>query len=260
MGAVYEARDLVLGRSVAVKIMLGEAFGQPHALRRFRREAQAAARLNHPNVVSVYDFGPLEGQGAYLVMERVSGATLRTTLVRAGVLAPPVAGSWFDPLLAGLAAAHAQGVIHRDLKPENVIGCADGAGSLLVKILDFGLAKLDAVPTAASGTLTAEGMVLGTLGYMSPEQRARGEVDHRTDIFAVGVMLAEALTGWRPFDHEAREPVPGPLSRDLPPALHSLLQRCLARDPDDRYESVAQLRSDLVPALLGSQPPPRPGA
>ena len=257
MGAVYEARDLRLGRPVAVKVMLGRTFGQPGALRRFKREAHAAARLSHPSIVSVYDFGSLEGQGAYIVMERVSGATLRAELVRAGVLTPAAAAEWFEPLLDGLAAAHAQGIVHRDLKPENVIGRREGP-RLAVKILDFGLAKFPAAELSASGTLTAEGVVVGTRGYMSPEQLLGGDLDHRTDIFAVGVMLVEALTGRRPFEGDPH----ANLSRTLPDAgqylpgsspqartLDALLQKCLARDPRERYASAAVLRDDLIPAL-----------
>ena len=257
MGAVYEARDLRLGRPVAVKVMLGRAFGQPAALRRFKREAHAAARLSHPSIVGVYDFGSLEGQGAYIVMERVSGVTLRAELVRAGVLAPATAADWFEPLLDGLAAAHAQGIVHRDLKPENVIGRREGP-RLLVKIVDFGLARFPAAERPASGTLTAEGVVVGTRGYMSPEQLLGRELDHRTDIFAVGVMLVEALTGRRPFEGDphanlsstlpdARPYLPGASSSAR--SLDALLQKCLARDPRERYASAAALRDDLIPAL-----------
>ncbi|HEY7511696.1 MAG TPA: protein kinase, partial [Vicinamibacteria bacterium] len=256
MGAVYEARDLRLQRAVAVKILLGRAFGQPAALRRFRREAHAAARLNHPCVVGIYDFGTLEGQGAYLVMERVSGTTLRAELDRVGVLAPAVVTAWFDPLLDGLAAAHAHGIVHRDLKPENVIGRTDGPRGLAVKILDFGLAKFAGAEPPASGTVTVEGSVLGTLGYMSPEQLRGGPVDHRTDVFAVGVMLVEALTGSRPFEGQSyaeratRHGAPSlPDSPLRAPAVDALLRRCLAADPRDRYESAGALRGDLVTTL-----------
>jgi hypothetical protein len=261
MGAVYEARDLRLGRTVALKILLGEAFGRPSALRRFRREAQATARLNHPNVVSIFDFGPLEGQGAYLVMEHVSGVTLRDELQKRGALPPSLVALWFAPILDGLGVAHAEGIIHRDLKPENVIGHAEPGGRLAVKILDFGLAKLLASETAAPTTtasVTRDGVVLGTLAYMSPEQLQGRDTDARTDIFALGVMLVEALTGHRPFDGN-RE---ADLSRTLPPerrlvpetspaaeALEALLRKCLAQRPGDRYASAALLQDDLIPAL-----------
>jgi serine/threonine protein kinase len=191
------------------------------------------------------------------VMERVSGATLRAELVRAGVLTPAAAAEWFEPLLDGLAAAHAQRIVHRDLKPENVIGRREGP-RLAVKILDFGLAKFPAAELSASGTLTAEGVVVGTRGYMSPEQLLGGDLDHRTDIFAVGVMLAEALTGRRPFEGESHANLPRTLpegQHHLPGsspqarALDALLQKCLATDPRERYASAAMLRDDLIPAL-----------
>ena len=199
MGAVYEARDLRLERVVAVKIMIGHTFGEERAVRRFQREARAVARLSHSNIVSVYDCGTLARGGAYLVMERLYGATLRAELKRAGVLLPAAAAEWFDQLLAGVSAAHEQGIVHRDLKPENVIGQRKHHGSLAVKILDFGLAKFQPLETAATGTVTAGGVIMGTLGYMSPEQLLGQHVDERSDIFAVGVMLVEVLTGSRPF-------------------------------------------------------------
>jgi serine/threonine protein kinase len=195
MGAVYEARDLRLNRVVAVKILLGRAFGQRTALRRFQREARAAARLSHPNIVSVYDFGELHGEGAFLVMERVEGVTMRTALQRAGSFPPAEAADWFDQLLAGIAAAHAAGIVHRDLKPENVIGLRAGAAAVSVKILDFGLARMPAADDLTSESLTLQGSIMGTLGYMAPEQLLGGDVDDRVDLFAAGVMLAEALTG-----------------------------------------------------------------
>jgi hypothetical protein len=247
MGAVYEARDLRLSRAVAVKVMLGRAFGEPSALRRFRREAQAAASLNHPNIVSVFDFGSLEGQGAFLVMERVSGETLRAEMERQKILPPAVVADWLDPLLEGLAAAHAQGIVHRDLKPENVIGRRDGSQSLTVKILDFGLAKFLAAESLSSGPVTETGVVLGTPAYMAPEQFLGREVDPRADIFSVGVIVVEALTGKRPFDEEEAED-PGRL-RTVSPVVELMIRKCLAKDPQDRYQSAAALRRRVVPAL-----------
>jgi serine/threonine-protein kinase len=216
MGAVYEARDLRLERTVAVKILPGRAFGEPSALRRFRREARAAAQLSHPHIVSVYDYGALEAEGAYIVMERVEGATLRATLERVRRLSPAEAAEWFDTMLEGAAAAHAQGIVHRDLKPDNVIGQRDAAGQLNVKILDFGIAK---VSDRERGTdsMTADGIVVGTVGYMSPEQILGQAVDARTDVFAIGVMLAEALGGarlfpGRPFPEFSRQVLAGDYS------------------------------------------------
>ena len=258
MGAVYEARDLQLDRAVAVKILLGRDFGDPKALRRFHREARAAARLNHPNIVSVYDFGPVEGEGAYIVMERIYGITLRAVLDRDRALAPAEAADLFDQLLNGIAAAHAEGVVHRDLKPGNVIAQQAGAPAFMVKILDFGLAKLGSADRLASETMTAPGAIMGTLGYMSPEQLMGGDVDHRADLFAIGVMLVEVLTGSRPFQGDNYGELSRALLHDafhLPrstpeaAALDAILQRCLAKEARDRVSSATELRRELIPSL-----------
>lgn len=257
MGAVYAARDLRLDRVVALKILLGRAFGHQPSVRRFEREARAAARLNHRNIVSVYDVGHLEGEGAYLVMERLHGVTLREALARAGRLSTIEIAAWFEQLLDGLSEAHAHGVVHRDLKPDNVIGLKSEPDGLVVKILDFGLAKLRADEAAASRSITIEGGVMGTIGYISPEQLAGRDVDHRTDIFAIGVMLVEALTGERPFVGETY----AELARALEMSYHlpgggsgwsgvdAVVQRCLAKDPAARYASTTVLREALIPAL-----------
>jgi hypothetical protein len=262
MGAVYEAFDLRLERAVAVKIMLSRAFGEQTALRRFRREARAAAYLTHPNIVGVFDFGALEGEGAYLVMEMVRGRTLRSELERSTRLPPAIAAEWFAPLLDGTAAAHAHGIIHRDLKPENVIGRRDEAGSLTVKILDLGLVKFGPGTSLATSPMTSDGLVMGTPAYMSPEQLLGREVDQRTDIFALAVMLIESLTGRRPFEgdslagllfaqQQASYRLPASTARAR--AIADLLQRCLAVDPCDRISSAAALRADLIPLLQACQ-------
>ena len=253
MGAVYEAHDLRLDREVAVKVMLGRAFGHDSALRRFRREAQAVARLNHPNIVALYDFGELEGGGAYLVMERLHGATLRAEMKRMSAFAPAETADWFEQMLDGLGAAHEQGVVHRDFKPENIVGFRRASGSMAVKILDFGLAKIRPRPTTASAahSLTEPGFVLGTLAYMAPEQLLSQEVDSRADIYAAGVILAEMLTCRRPFADSAGLRPDYHLPPGLPnrAALDAVLQRCLAIAPDDRFPLAAELRNALIPAL-----------
>jgi eukaryotic-like serine/threonine-protein kinase len=258
MGAVFEARDLRLERTVAVKVLLGRAFGQRAALHRFNREARATARLNHPNIVALYDYGPVEGEGAYLVMERLHGATLRDELERRGSLSPVRAADWFAPLLDGIAAAHAKGIVHRDLKPENVMCVRAGTDALVVKILDLGLAKLEPVDSPATATVTVEGTVMGTPTYMSPEQRAGRPVDHRTDIYAIGVMLVEALAGERPRPGDGREALAQlfpSLSRrvgasaDQVRELEGVLRRCLAADPTERFASAGALRDELIPVL-----------
>ncbi len=263
MGAVYEAHDMRLDRLVAVKVLMGRAFGQDHALRRFQREARAAARLAHPNIVRVYDYGTLAGDGAYLVMERLHGRTLRVELGFAGVFAPVVAADWFEQLCDGVAAAHDEGIVHRDLKPENVMGAEPGEGPLTVKVLDFGLAKFRPADAAITASLSAGGIVVGTFGYMSPEQLLGRDTDARADIFALGVMVVEALTGARPFSAESYHGLLRAVAHDdyhLPGTsvgikmLDDVLQRCLAKEPRDRTASVAELRGALIPALRACPP------
>jgi serine/threonine protein kinase len=268
MGAVYEATDLRLGRRVAVKIMTGASFGNQDAQRRFEREARASARLEHPNIITVFDYGPVGADGAYLVMERLAGTTLRAALQRPGGLPPEAAAQVFDEMLEGVAGAHRAGVIHRDLKPENVFLAEDGKGGQVVKVLDFGLAKLTLDGEDAS-SLTAAGTVMGTLAYMSPEQLKGQPVDVRTDVFAIGVMAAEAATGVNPFKkadttqtvaailHQAFH-----LGGDDPDAqaLDAVLQRCLAKDRSERFDTVADARAALVPALRAYRPARAAGA
>lgn len=242
MGAVYEAYDLKLDRVIAVKVMLSRAFGQPGALRRFRREARTAARLSHPNIVAVHDVGSLEGEGAYIVMERVQGHTLRSALERHGPMVPELVAEWFGPMLNGLAAAHTRGIVHRDLKPENVMGHRDDSGMLAVKILDLGLVKLRVEEQLLSGTMTAEGVIMGTPDYMAPEQLLGQPIDARADIFAIGVMLLEALTG-------ARTTRGAELPASLAPGLRHVLRRCLAADPAERPATAQHLHAELSAAL-----------
>jgi hypothetical protein len=262
MGAVFRATDLRLGRTVAVKVMVGSLFGNRGALRRFEREARAAARLSHPNIVAIHDFGTVGAEGAYLVMEMVEGRTLRAELRASIVLEPAVAAVRFEQLLEGLATAHANGVVHRDLKPENLIVARLTGGGELVKILDFGLAKVVPVPGDDTASLTVAGAVVGTVGYMAPEQLLGEEVDERADTFAVGVLAVECLTGRRPFTGlsfqevlratlrgPARIPGDGPaISR-----LNTAIARCLARDREDRPR-IAEIRGELVWAIRECPP------
>lgn len=253
MGAVYRATDMRLRREVAMKIMLGGQFGSDTAIRRYEREARAAARLNHPNIVDIYDFGEV-GEGAYLVMELLDGRTLRWQLNECGLLDAALAAEWFDQILDGLEAAHAAGIVHRDLKPENVMITRPQARDLL-KILDFGLARIRS--DAETDTLTAAGTILGTLGYMSPEQLLGQDATDRSDVFSVSVMAAEVVTGVRPFRGKT---VPEFLSAIANPSLqaalegpgashlHAILLRGLSVDPLQR-PTVAELRAELIPAL-----------
>jgi hypothetical protein len=262
MGTVYEALDLRLERAVAIKFLIGRAFGDQAALRRFEREARVCARLTHPNIVTVFDYGTLPAAGAYLVMERLNGITLRDELRRIGALPAAAAADVFDQVLEGVKAAHAGGIIHRDLKPENVLLVDVGAEPRRVKLLDFGLAQLRPLDVGATPTVTVAGMVMGTVGYMAPEQLAGTRLDERADIFAVGVMLAEALIGRRPFDGPTYAAVLSSvqsqefhLPGDTPEirALDAVLQRCLAKDAAARFVSAADAQRELIPALRACQ-------
>ncbi len=262
MGAVYQATDLRLNRSVALKILTGSMFGNSEALRRFEREAQASARLNHPSIVTIFDYGVLQTEGAYLVMELLEGCTLGAAIRRKGFVACAVAARWFDEVLEAVRAAHEAGIIHRDLKPENVFIVREGDGREHIKILDFGLAKIAQNSTlnqdGATASVTTPGTVMGTFGYMSPEQLTGGRVDERSDLFAVGVMMVEALVGRRPFAGRTYTELlnnvlhgsfhlPGTSPEEL--RLDEALQKCLAKEPEARFRSAAEMQSALVPAI-----------
>lgn len=264
-GAVYAARDQGdgtggEGRPVAVKIL---ASGDAMALGRFANEARAGRKLVHPNLVQVLDSGTLSRQSSYLVMERLQGPTLRQILGEGGRLEPRRVGALFDQFLQGLAFAHGHGIVHRDLKPENIMVVPGPENAPeVVKILDFGLAKL----TGGSGpqvALTMAGMVIGTLSYMSPEQLAGEVVDHRADIFATAVMVAEALTGQLPFRGAnlgqmlravATQPFQLETTTPAQEKVAAILGRALEKKPDQRTASAEELRQELVPALLACEP------
>ena len=199
-GAVFEASDLRLQRQVAAKVMMGSLFGDPIALRRFEREARAAAKIDHPTITRVHDYGAVGSGGAYLIMELVAGRTWRAELQRSGIIAPARASDWFRQLLDGLQFAHAHG--HRPSRPEagerhDRRRTATVATTL--KIMDFGLAKVLDAGTGVTESVTMAGTAMGTLGYMAPEVLTGGLVDERADLFAIGVMVVETLTGLRPF-------------------------------------------------------------
>lgn len=254
MGAVYQAFDLRLGRMVAVKVMTGRLFGNSVALRRFEREARTIARLQHPNIVTIYDFGSLRGDGAYLVMQLLSGISWRTELSEHGEVRGSRACEWFDQLCEAVAYAHANGIMHRDLKPENVLLSDSSEGVEKITVVDFGLAKLHALDEAQELMVSTQGAVLGTRGYMSPEQRSGQPVDERTDIYSIGVMVAETLTNSAPPAFGASDEW---LNRVLPMAesvavfgeLKRLLQRCLTESLADRLRNVRELQRELIPLL-----------
>ena len=254
MGAVYDARDDRLRRQVAVKLLLGRNFGNRDALRRFDREARAVARLSHPNIIAVFDYGTLAGQGAFLVMERIHGRTLREVI--SSHAEHPVRGcvAWIEQLFDAIAAAHAHGVVHRDLKPENVIVVREPGGRDQIKVLDFGLASVQNTANDETATVTMPGIVMGTLAYMAPEQMAGLPVDKRADIFSLGVIVFEILTGRRPF---SANPLirAAEVARGIPEAaldderLRHALSRCLEDDPGRRYATSAEARDVLRPAI-----------
>lgn len=257
MGEVYRARDESLGREVAVKILPVELASDSERLRRFEQEAKAAAALSHPNILVVYRFGTTESGIPYLITELLQGQTLRERL-QAGPLPVRKTVEHACQIARGLAAAHDRGITHRDIKPENLFVTRDG----LVKILDFGLAKLTrpespaAESTLASFTRTEPGIVLGTAGYMSPEQVRGQPADARSDIFSLGVVCYEMLSGKRAFQGATsadtmsmilkEDPVDLSSSvRNLPPALGRIVQRCLEKDPGERFQSARDLAFNL---------------
>ena len=266
MGEVYRARDPVLDRDVAIKVLLTLVSSDPERLRRFEQEARAAAGLNHPNILAIFQMGSYEGV-PYLVSELLQGGTLREVL-EAGPLSVRKALNYGEQILHGLAAAHESGIVHRDLKPENIFVTNDGR----VKILDFGLAKLrhsnepDSPQMTTLAPQTEPGVVMGTVGYMSPEQVKGLAADRRSDLFSFGAILCEMLTGKRAF-HKATsvETMTAILNEEPPallqampnvsPGLQRIVHRCLEKSPDQRFQSA----SDLAFALgslssVGSSP------
>ena len=256
MGEVYRARDESLGREVAIKVLPKELASDPDRLRRFEQEARAAAALNHPNILAVYGFSTTEEHAPYLVTELLQGQTLRERLQQ-GEIPVRKAVEFALQTARGLAAAHDRGIVHRDLKPENLFLTRDG----VVKILDFGLAKL-IVPkvtsktSVATASFTEVGVVLGTAGYMSPEQVRGQVVDHRSDIFSLGAILYEMLSGKRAFEGKTAADTmsailkeePAELSasgRSLPPALGRIVDRCLEKEPAERFQSARDLAFNL---------------
>ena len=261
MGEVYRSRDPRLNRDVAIKVLSPQLANDPAAVGRFEREAMSVARLSHPNILSIFEFVHQNGS-AFVVTEFVEGETLRARL-DGGPMAPRRAVAYALQIARGMAAAHARGIVHRDLKPENVMITRDDH----IKILDFGLAKpvettaMD--KTLATGVATAAGIVLGTFGYMAPEQVRGLEVDHRADMFAFGAVLYEMLSGERAFTGEtAADTMSAILSKDPPeldtarlsiaPGLDRIVRRCLEKSPDLRFQSANDLAFALETLTAGS--------
>jgi serine/threonine protein kinase/tetratricopeptide (TPR) repeat protein len=251
MGEVYRARDPRLDRDVALKL-LPSGLASADALRRFEQEARAASALNHPNIVTIYEIGSVDSM-PYISMELIDGVSLRQEL-RAGRIALKEAMRIASKVADGLAAAHEKGIVHRDLKPENVMITTEG----FVKILDFGLAKLEKPPRESDETdlQTAPGLVYGTAGYMSPEQARASAIDFRSDQFSFGAIVYEMVTGLRAFRRETNldtlaaivRDEPDPISTvnpEVPAEVQIIVERCLAKEPRDRYASTRDLARDL---------------
>jgi TolB-like protein/Flp pilus assembly protein TadD len=256
MGEVYQAEDTRLKRMVALKVLSRDVASDPGRLERFEREAQAVAALNHPNIVTIHSVEEAHGRH-FLTMELVEGHTLDHEIPDGGLPLP----EFFRlavPLVDAVSTAHEKGITHRDLKPANVMI----TGEHRVKVLDFGLAKLrgpaDALELTRAPTeaMTQEGVIVGTVPYMSPEQLQARPVDHRSDIFSVGILLHQMATGERPFSGSSSAEVMSSILRDLPAAVHEIhsrlphqlgriIRRCLEKDPERRYQSAKDLRNEL---------------
>jgi serine/threonine protein kinase len=244
MGLVYRARDEAMGRDVALKVLTADFEDDPDIRVRFLREAEAAARLSHPNIITIFDVGE-DGERFFIVMELLRGAMLKDFLKRSE--AAPIARK-IDLMLqlcAGLGAAHKALVYHRDIKPGNIFIRSDG----ILKILDFGVARL------ASSNMTSAGFIVGTPDYMSPEQARGAEIDARSDIFSLGGVFYFMLTGRKPFPsnnlpglfHSIQNEAPPPIGAEAPDALKAAIMKALAKAPAARYQTCQELMDDLEP-------------
>src|SRR5215204_5751203 len=254
MGEVFLARDRVLGRDVALKVLRKQFAGDEEFAERFKREAMSAASLSHPNIVQVYDRGETEDGASYIAMEYVSGGTLKERISREGPLEAQVAEA--------LGAAHERGLVHRDIKPQNVLLTAGGGA----KVADFGIAR-----AGSSVTISRTGSVMGTAGYMSPEQALGKPATPKSDLYSLGVVLYEALTGELPYTADnpiavsmkhVNEPLRPPvqLNPRIPRGMNALVTRLMAKDPEDRYASAEELADDLWKISRGREPTAAPGA
>ena len=267
MGAVYKAKQIGMDRNVGTKVMLREYTQDEKIVKRFKVEALAVSRLNHPNTVRIYDFGQMDTGDLYIAMEFLDGKPLDDLLNQSGPLSVSLALHIIKQVAAGLAEAHSKGIIHRDLKPENIFLVSVGNDPYFVKILDFGVAKLKEADQKL-GTLTQSGAIFGTPKYMAPEQCRGQEVDGRTDIYAMGVILYQLLAGQTPFSgdsplaimlqHVQNEPKPPTLLKpelDIPEEVENIVMKCLKKDPAERYQSAGEFLAAIsgAEAMLGNR-------
>ena len=252
MADVYLAEDQELGRRVAIKILNGRHANDAQFIERFRREAKNAAALNHPNIVSIYDRGEAE-HTYYIAMEYLDGRTLKELVVGRGPAPVNVAVEYARQILSALRFAHRHGIVHRDIKPHNVLVDREGR----VKVTDFGIAR------AGASQMTEAGSIVGTAQYLSPEQARGSEVDQRSDLYSLGVVLYELLTGQAPFDGDTPVEIamkhlsatprpPSHIRRDVPRDLDMVVMRALAKDPEARYQSADEMEADLERVLRGA--------
>jgi predicted Ser/Thr protein kinase len=261
MAEVFEGRDRLLSRRVAIKVPLAQHAHDPEFAHRFRREAQTAASLSHPGVVAVYDTGSENGTH-FIVMEYVEGRTLKDVIRAEAPLYPDRAAEITADVCSALAAAHARGLVHRDVKPANIMLMPDGR----VKLMDLGIAR-----AAASETLTQTAAMLGTAQYLSPEQAQGQAVDYRSDLYSLGCCLYEMLTGTVPFRgatpvaiayrHVREDPAPPRLlNPDIPASLEAVCLKAMAKRPENRYQTAAELRADLERVRAGQRVAAGPAA
>ena len=257
MGTVYRATHVLMDKTVAIKVLRQSLAADEKIVARFSREARAASRISHPNALSVTDFGEAENGIVFLVMEFLSGKTLKEIIREEGPMALPRVVEITKQVCGALEAAHAEGVVHRDLKSDNIM-LMSSSGTEFAKVLDFGIAKIKELEGAYNPSLTAPDLVIGTPQYMSPEQCSQSlDVDARCDIYSLGVIIFEMLVGHVPFTGESstvimlkhlQEPVPSVLVErsDVPPAVARVVSRAMEKRPEDRYKTVGELIEDLT--------------
>lgn len=261
MGGVYEGLDILLDRKVAIKVMNSHIVADETAVARFIREAKTCAKLNHANAVTIYDFGVFPDGGAFIVMEFIKGQCLRDFFTASGSLSPTQAIQWFLPVCAVIEAAHRQGIIHRDLKPENIM-LKEGAEGITVKVVDFGLAKLNGAEGSLAAKLSKTGDIMGTPHYMAPELFDGEAANEKADIYALGIIFYEMITGTLPFDGTMQNIISGHLLKapkpvtqinpQLDPKIDEVLQLALNKQREERIGSALEFGEALRAVIMGS--------